>query len=171
MSIKISTKSRYALRLLIDLCQHQDVDVVSLRDIAYRQKISKKYLEQIVADLNIAGYLRTTRGHAGGYTLAVDPATITLADVMRAVETNMEMMPCLDDDRLCEQSGNCVPRSVWDGLRKVIFDYLESMTVKDVADRTPMLEGGCRLDNLQQKSNVKNDTSSLRQIPIEPLDE
>ena len=103
--MKVSTKGRYALRLLADLAAHCDCGCIALKDIAARQSISKKYLEQIVPLLNNAGLLRTSRGFQGGYSLAVTADRITVGDVLRITEGSLAPIPCLESDPPgCERS-------------------------------------------------------------------
>ena len=122
--MKVSTKGRYALRLLADLAAHCDCGCIALKDIAARQSISKKYLEQIVPLLNNAGLLRTSRGFQGGYSLAVPADRITVGDV-----------PCLESDPPgCERSAHCETLPVWQGLYDVVNNYLDGITVQDIVD-------------------------------------
>ena len=96
--MKISTKGRYALRLLLDLAQHRNCGFVALKDIAKRQDISKKYLEQIVPMLNRAGFLLTGRGYQGGYELAKEPSSITVGDILRVTEGSLAPISCLEQE-------------------------------------------------------------------------
>ncbi|MGN1420384.1 MAG: RrF2 family transcriptional regulator [Eubacterium sp.] len=133
--MKISTKGRYALRMMIDLAEHQKEGFVALKDIASRQGISKKYLEQIVPLLNKSGILRTTRGYQGGYMLAKSPDSYTVGDVLRITEGSLAPVSCLDDEvNLCERADSCVTLAVWQGLYDVITEYLDSMTLQDIID-------------------------------------
>lgn len=133
--MKISTKGRYALRLMIDLAEHQNEGVVALKDVASRQGISKKYLEQIVPLLNKSGVLRTTRGYQGGYMLAKSPDSYTVGDVLRITEGSLAPVSCLDDEvNLCDRADSCITLSVWQGLYDVITEYLDSITLQDIID-------------------------------------
>lgn len=134
--MKISTKGRYALRMLIDLAEHSGGNFVSLKDIAERQNISKKYLEQIVPILNKASVLQTNRGFQGGYRLAKPPAQYTVGMILRMTEGSLAPVACLDNDPVeCERSGECATLPVWRGLYKVITDYLDGITIQDIVDR------------------------------------
>ena len=97
-NLKISTKGRYALRLMLDLAQNRNEGFVALKDIADRQDISKKYLEQIVPILNRAGLLKTTRGYQGGYMLAKSPSSYTVGDILRITEGSLAPVACLEDE-------------------------------------------------------------------------
>lgn len=134
--MKISTKGRYAMRMLLDLAEHQNCGYIALKDIASRQDISKKYLEQIIPILNKSGILKTTRGAQGGYRLAKTPDNYTVGDILRLTEGTLSPVPCADEDPVeCERSGECAMLSVWQGLNKVINDYLDSITLQDILDR------------------------------------
>lgn len=134
--MKISTKGRYALRMLLDLAEHQGEGFVALKDIAERQGISKKYLEQIVPLLNKSSLLLANRGFQGGYKLAVSPETYTVGDVLRLTEGNLSPVACLDRDPAeCERSDSCITLPIWQGLNKVINEYLDSITLQDILDQ------------------------------------
>lgn len=134
--MKISTKGRYALRMLYDLALHHEEGYISLKDIAERQNISKKYLEQIVPLLNKTGLLRTNRGNKGGYMLAGRPDEVTVGDVLRATEGSLAPVACLDfEPNECPRINECATLYVWEGLFKTITDYLDSITIQDIIDR------------------------------------
>ena len=133
--MKISTKGRYALRMLLDLAEHRDQGFIPLKEIAERQDISKKYLEQIVGILNQSGILRTNRGYQGGYMLANPPEKYTVGQVLRITEGSLSPVACLDTNPvLCERSSFCKTLPVWQGLDKVVNEYLDSLTLQDVLD-------------------------------------
>lgn len=133
--MKISTKGRYALRLMLDLAENQKDGYVALKDIAERQDISKKYLEQIVPMLNKAGVLRTTRGFQGGYMLAKTPDKYTVGDILRITEGSLAPVACLDcEPNTCDKCETCPTLPVWNGLYKTITDYLDSVTLQNIID-------------------------------------
>ncbi len=133
--MKISTKGRYALRLLVDLSRNQGNGYVALKDIAERQEISKKYLEQIIPILNRANLLQSNRGFQGGYRLARIPSTITVWEVLENTEGNMACVSCLESDiNVCPRKNECETLFVWEGLNKVIKDYLTNITIQDILD-------------------------------------
>lgn len=133
--MKISTKGRYALRMLIDLAQHQGEGYIALKDIAARQNISKKYLEQIVPILNRSDILNTNRGYQGGYRLAKAPENYTVGNILRLTEGSLAPVACLDYNPVgCEYSGECPTLPIWKGLNKVICDYLDGITLQDIID-------------------------------------
>jgi len=141
--MKISTKGRYALRMLIDLASHHDEVFVSLKDIAERQDISKKYLEQIVPMLNKDGILRTNRGNRGGYQLAKKPSEISVGTILRSTEGNLAPVTCLEfEPNECPRKEECATLYIWEGLYKVINEYLDGITLQDIIDRSINLSGG-----------------------------
>ena len=132
----ISTRGRYALRMMLDLAQNQGDGYVALRDIAVRQEISKKYLEQIIPLLNRAGLLQTTRGVQGGYRLTRRPEEYTVLDILEVTETGLAAVACLEKDAAqCPRCTDCMTLPVWQGLDKIIRDYLGGITLQDVLDR------------------------------------
>lgn len=134
--MKISTKGRYALRMLIDLAEHSNDGFIALKDIAERQEISKKYLEQIVPILNRSDILQTNRGFQGGYKLAQSPDKYTIGKILRLTEGSLSPVPCLDQNpNQCERSNECVTLPIWQGLNKVINDYLDNITLQDILDK------------------------------------
>ena len=134
--MKISTKGRYALRLMVDLAEHKDNGFIALKDVAKRQNISKKYLEQIVPVLNGAGLLATNRGNRGGYKLAKEPKEYTVGDILRITEGSIAPVSCLDSEvNLCERKNFCQTLYVWEGLYKVVNEYLDGITVQDIVDK------------------------------------
>ncbi len=134
--MKISTKGRYALRMMIDLAEHQGEGFVSLKDIAARQGISKKYLEQIIPILNRSDFLQANRGSQGGYRLAKAPKDYTVKDVLELTEGSLAPVACLDTTPVgCERSETCVTLPLWKGLAEVIENYLDSVTLQDLLER------------------------------------
>lgn len=130
--MKISTKGRYALRIMIDLATHDNGKFISLKDIAIRQEISNKYLEQIISMLNKAGYLKTARGNNGGYQLAKPPKEYIVGDILRATEGDLKPIYCLTEEGNCNRKENCKTYSFWKGLDTVITDYVDSKTLEDL---------------------------------------
>lgn len=131
--MRISTKTRYGMRLMIDIAQNQGNGRVALKDVAERQGVSKKYLEQVVAPLVSAGLLGVTRGTQGGYHLSRPPQEITLADIVGASEDGLELLVCTVDSDACIRAGGCPSRQIWGGLEGAIRAYLEGQTLADVA--------------------------------------
>lgn len=129
--MRISSKGRYALRVMIDLATHNNGDFISLKDIAIRQESSMKYLEQIVAMLNKAGYLETARGNNGGYKLAKKPEEYTVGDILRATEGDLAPIACISGEE-CTKKENCKTFGFWQGLDNVVNEYIDSKTLADL---------------------------------------
>ena len=133
--MKISTKGRYALRMMLDLAIHRSDGYIALKDIAERQDISKKYLEQIVPLLNKADLLRTNRGYQGGYALSKNPDQYTVGEILRVTEGNLCPVSCLQYPvSECPRAAECLTLPVWEGLYKAINNYLDSVTLQDMID-------------------------------------
>jgi Rrf2 family protein len=133
--MNISTKGRYALRMFIDLSERRDEGFIALKDVSERQEISKKYLEQIVSLFGGTDLLRTNRGYRGGYMLAHDPREYTVGQILRITEGGLVPVACLDDDPvLCPRRDRCKTLPIWQGLGKVIADYLDGITLQDIID-------------------------------------
>jgi len=131
--VKISTKGRYSLRMLLDLAEHKNDGFVSLKDISEREGISKKYLEQIVTLLSRPDILRTNRGNKGGYMLAKEPDQYTVGQILRITEGGLFPVSCLaDEPNQCERKGFCKTLWVWQGLEKMINQYLDGITIQDI---------------------------------------
>ncbi|MBE6845929.1 MAG: Rrf2 family transcriptional regulator [Ruminococcus sp.] len=140
--MKISTKGRYALRMLLELAMRKDDGFVSLKDIAEHQSISKKYLEQIVPLLSRGGLLKTNRGYQGGYMLAKSPDAYTVGEILRVTEGSLAPIPCLEQDKNeCQRAGQCMSLYVWDGLYKAITDYVDSITLQDIIEHNAQIQG------------------------------
>ena len=121
--------------MLIDLAAHQNGEFISLKDIAERQNISKKYLEQIVPLFSKTDILRTNRGFQGGYMLARSPEKCSVGEVLRLTEGSLAPVACLERDPIeCERSGDCATLPVWRGLYEVICNYLDNITLQDLLD-------------------------------------
>lgn len=140
--MKISTKGRYALRMLIELAINQNESFVSLKDISEHQNISKKYLEQIVPMLNSNGILRTTRGNKGGYMLARMACEISAGDVLRATEGTLSPVLCLEYfPNNCPRAKFCSTLFIWEGLYKTVSNYLDRITLQDIVDHINSTDG------------------------------
>jgi Rrf2 family protein len=133
--MKISTKGRYSLRMLVDLAKHRNCGFVSLKDISQRQGISKKYLEQIVILLSRPDILRTNRGNKGGYMLAKDPDKYTVGQILRITEGGLLPDSSGNDEaNQYNEKGSRETLWIWQGLEKVICDYLDGITLQDIID-------------------------------------
>ncbi len=135
--MKITTKGRYALRLMLDLAENgNDVDNVRLRDIADRQRISHKYLEQIMIHLNRAGFVRSVRGSGGGYRLTRAPSEYTVGDVIRVMEGPFVPMECAEhegaEDSDCQRYTLCCAKRFWFEFKRVVDSFLDGTTLADL---------------------------------------
>lgn len=136
MALRISTKGRYALRMLVDLAEHRDSGYLSLKEISDRQKISKKYLEQIVPIFNHSDILCANRGARGGYMLARLPDQITVGEILRLSEGSLSPVACADQSPIeCARSPECPTLPVWQGLSRVVNEYLDGITLQDILDQ------------------------------------
>ncbi len=140
--MKISTKGRYALRMLLDLAVRQEQGYISLKEVAERQNISKKYLEQIVPMLNRSGILRTNRGNKGGYMLAKPANVLTVGEILRATEGSLAPVACLEYEvNDCPRAEECATLYIWEGLYKAVQDYLDGITLQDILNHNSGLDG------------------------------
>ena len=131
--MKISTKGRYAIRLMLDLAEHSNNGNVSLKDISDRQNISLKYLEQIVNMLSRAGLVRSQRGSNGGYRLERPADKISTGDILRITEGNIAPVACLEDEEnTCPRAAQCLTLPLWQGLYRVMNEYLDSVKISDL---------------------------------------
>ena len=135
--MKVSTRGRYALRLMIDLAEHGPGEVVPLKDISKRQDISTKYLEHIVTLLCKDGFLKSIRGSQGGYMLTREPNKYTVGAILRVTEGSLSPVTCIEErPNQCERSNNCPTVDFWKGLNKVINDYADKITLTDLVNRS-----------------------------------
>lgn len=130
--MKISTKGRYALRVMIDLAMNDGENYITIKEIAKRQDITAKYLEQIVSLLNKAGFLKTARGTTGGYKLAKPANEYIVGDILRATEGELAPIYCLTEQGSCSRQKQCKTHSFWKGLDDVINEYVDSKTLADL---------------------------------------
>lgn len=141
-NVKISTKGRYALRVMLDLALHDTGEFISLKDVSARQGITVKYLEQIMTVLTRAGYVRSQRGNNGGYRLAKDPAEYTAGDILRVMEGSLAPVACLEDvPNQCPRAESCPTLPFWEGLADEINTYVDSVTLQNLKDQTTDMAG------------------------------
>jgi len=133
--MKLSTKGRYAVRLMMDLAEHYNQGAIVLRDIALRQEISEKYLWQLINPLKNAGMIVSTRGAQGGYCLTAPPECITLKDILLVVEGPLDLVDCTQKPVLCNRSNRCAARDVWTEISEKLHDILDSFTLKYMIDQ------------------------------------
>lgn len=131
--MKISTRGRYSLRMMIDLANHYNEGFIALKDISKRQNISKKYLEQIIPFLNRSNLLNANKGHMGGYQLSKAPSEITIKDILASAEGSLVPVSCMDNTpNLCENCNDCVTLPIYQGLYNITMKYLSSITLEDI---------------------------------------
>ena len=136
--MKISTKGRYALHFMLDLATQKEGEFISLKDVASRQAISMKYLEQIVAQLTRAGYIRSLRGPQGGYRLSRRVEDYTVGDILRVTEGDLSPTDCLQEDyRACPNASGCPTLPFWQGLYDVVNEYMDKTTLADFMPGRP----------------------------------
>ena len=134
----ISTKGRYALRVMIDLAEHRSGEFISLKEIAQRQEISEKYLESIIRILVKAKVVESLRGKGGGYRLEKAPEEYTVGSILRITEDSMAPVACLEPGAdVCTRAAECRTLPMWRGLDKLIRDYFENITLADLMHNEP----------------------------------
>ena len=138
--MKISTKGRYALKLMLDLAIHSGGKPVSLKDVAGRQLISDKYLEQIVTPLSRAGMVRSVRGAGGGYLLTRRPEEYTVGDILRPLEGDLAPVECATDTGFCHRCGECVTVALWQEIHRAVSQVVDNTTLADLVEQQKKLD-------------------------------
>lgn len=133
--MKISTKGRYALRLMLDLAVNNTGGYIPIKRIAERQGISEKYLEQIITQISRAGFVRSVRGSQGGYQLAKPPEEYTVGMILRLMEGELSPVACLDDSSGCDRPDRCVTIEVWQEIKEAIENVVDNVTLADLVKR------------------------------------
>lgn len=146
--MKVSTKGRYALRMMVDLAMYDTGEFISLKDVAKRQEVSMKYMEQIVSQLTKSGFLHSVRGPQGGYRLARQPRDYTVGDILRATEGSLAPVSCLAiEPNPCPRAGRCETLGFWEGLNRAINDYVDNVSLQDLLTNARK-DGGSLLESL-----------------------
>jgi Rrf2 family iron-sulfur cluster assembly transcriptional regulator len=127
--MKLSTRGRYGTRMMLDLAQHQDQGPVQIGDIAKRQDISVKYLEQLIIPLKKANFIKSVRGPRGGHMLAVSPENITVGEIVKILEGGIDLTDCIGNPEICDRSENCVTRDIWAEATGAMYDKLNAITL------------------------------------------
>ena len=130
--MKLSTRSRYGARILVDLARHTDQGPVQIGEISKRQDISVKYLEQLIRPLKQASMVTSVRGPKGGHLLAKNPKTITLGQIVRLFEGQTELVECISNPEQCNMSDDCQVRLAWKEATRVLYEKLDSTTISDL---------------------------------------
>jgi Rrf2 family protein len=132
--MRISTKGKYALRLMLDLALNDSENPVRIKDVAKRQDISIKYLEQIISILNKAGYVRSIRGSQGGYFLSKKPEDYTVGMILRLTEGSLTPSDCVDDPSTCPRYENCTTIYVWQKINTAVNNVIDNITLEDLVN-------------------------------------
>lgn len=131
--MKISTKGRYAVRVMLDLAKHNTGECIKVKEIAERQGVSEKYLEQIIGVLNKAGYVKSVRGAQGGYRLVKEPGEYTVGMILRLTEGSLAPVACLDvEAETCDRVDTCETLAVWKELQNAINRVVDGVTIADL---------------------------------------
>ena len=133
--MKLSTKGRYGTRAMLDMALHHDQSPISLKQIAERQDISRRYLEHLMVRLVSSGLVRSVRGRGGGFTLTRAPSEIALSEIMEALEGPINVVECEDDPSVCNRVSECVTREVWHEVSQVMMDYMGRITLEEMCRR------------------------------------
>ncbi len=147
--MKLSTRSRYGVRLILELAMNYDKGPVQLNTIAKNQDISEKYLGQLVIQLKSAGVITAVRGKNGGYLLSKEPRNLTLREVIEKLEGDLCLVECMTGAVNCERTDFCITRDIWRELSLRMVEYLDSVTMQDLVDKT---------------FNAKNDNNCIYEI-------
>ena len=138
--MRVSTRGRYGTRLMVDLAQHFADGPIPLAQIAKRQDLSAKYLEQIIILLKGAGLIRSARGRRGGYMLARKPENISIGEIVETLEGKLAVVDCVTEPELCYRSPECPTREIWVGMTDVLKNQLFSLTLQDILRKSEPLE-------------------------------
>lgn len=143
--MQLSTKVRYAARAMIEIARSYKDEPLQLNDIACKQDISVKYLEQIMSPLRARGFVRTQKGSRGGYHLAVKPESITLYDIVVSVDGTIAPVSCVDNEASCDRSKNCVTKNVWSRMRDAMQKELQAKTLAELISEQEDLDRALQL--------------------------
>lgn len=135
--MKLSTRGRYGTRLMVDLAKSYQQGPIPLGEIARRQNLSVKYLEQLIIPLKASGLIRSVRGARGGYLLAYKPESITLGQIIAVLEGGVSLVDCVAQPEICERQDDCPTRGVWLNLSRVLNEELSSVSLQDIVNGCP----------------------------------
>lgn len=138
--MKLSTRSRYGTRLMLDMALHYNQGPVQLGDIAKRQGVSVKYLEQIIIPLKKANYIESVRGPKGGHILTRPPEEITVAEIVALLEEGTSLVECTDNGSICQRASTCPTRLIWKEASQAMFDRLRAITLADLVKQARTME-------------------------------
>ncbi|MCX5893066.1 MAG: Rrf2 family transcriptional regulator [Deltaproteobacteria bacterium] len=140
--MKLSTRSRYGTRLMLDMAEHYNEGPIQLGDIAKRQDVSVKYLEQIIIPLKKAHYIDSVRGPKGGHILTRPPDQITVGEIVAILEAGTSLVECVEDPTLCERAARCPTRLLWKEVSEAMFGRLHAVTLADLVERGKTMKSG-----------------------------
>ena len=132
--MRLSTRSRYGTRMMQDLAQHYDKGPVRIGEIAKRQDMPVKYLEQLVIPLKQGNFIKSVRGPRGGHMLARPPAEITVGQIVKTLESGTDLTGCIENPGECQRSGRCLTRGIWEDASKAMYDKLNSITLSKMLE-------------------------------------
>ena len=127
--MKLSTRSRYGTRMMLDLAQHYDEGPVQIRNVSKRENISVKYLEQLIIPLKKANFIKSVRGPKGGHMLAKPPEAITVGEIVRVLEGGINLSSCIENPEVCDRTSDCLTRGLWEEATKAMYEKLNSATL------------------------------------------
>ena len=127
--MKLSTRSRYGTRMMLDLAQHYDEGPVQIRNVSKRENISVKYLEQLIIPLKKANFIKSVRGPKGGHMLAKPPEAITVGEIVRLLEGGINLSSCIENPEICDRTSDCLTRGLWEEATKAMYEKLNSATL------------------------------------------
>ncbi len=127
--MKLSTRSRYGTRMMLDLAQHYDEGPVQIRNVSKRENISVKYLEQLIIPLKKANFIKSVRGPKGGHMLAKPPEAITVGEIVRVLEGGINLSSCIENPEMCDRTSDCLTRGLWEETTKAMYEKLNSATL------------------------------------------
>ena len=127
--MKLSTRSRYGTRMMLDLAQHYDEGPVQIRNVSKRENISVKYLEQLIIPLKKANFIKSVRGPKGGHMLAKPPEAITIGEIVRVLEGGINLSSCIENPEVCDRTSDCLTRDLWEEATKAMYEKLNSATL------------------------------------------
>jgi Rrf2 family transcriptional regulator, cysteine metabolism repressor len=139
--MKLSIKAEYGLRAILEVAKNQNGNPLRLKDIAQRQNISAKYLEQLMTILKTAGFVRTSRGSKGGYTLAKSANQIKISEIFNTLEGPITTAECIENKNFCANATDCVIRQIWQQVHQAMTDVLQSITLQDLVDKSEIRKG------------------------------
>lgn len=137
--MKFNTKTRYGIRTMVELAMHWKGEAVFQKEISERQEISFKYLDQLISSLKASGLIANAGGRMSGYVLSRDPEDIHIYDVYKAFQPELAVVDCISEEGVCNRKGICATKEFWEGLNRLIIEYLERTSLKDLADRQKQL--------------------------------